>query len=51
MLHAGTFPIAQTGDSTDVKVVSPYGEMAWNRWGRISDEAMQPLMEEIVDRL
>ena len=50
-LHAGTFPIAQTGDSTDVKVVSPYGEMAWNRWGRISDEAMQPLMEEIVDRL
>jgi len=51
VFHAGTFPSSQTGDYTDVKVVSPYGEMAWNRLGRISDEEMQPLMEEIVDRL
>ena len=51
VLHAGTFPSSQTGDYTDVKVVSPSGEMAWNRLGRISDEDMQPLMEEIVDRL
>ena len=50
-LHAGTFPSSQTGDYTDVKVVSPYGEIAWNQVGRISDEEMQPLMEEIVDRL
>ena len=38
-LHAGMFPSSQTRDYTDVKVVSPYGEMAWNRLGRISDEA------------
>ena len=50
-LHAGTFPSSQTGDYTDVKVVSPYGEIAWNRLGRISDEEMKPLIEEIVDRL
>jgi hypothetical protein len=51
VLHAGTLPSSQTGDYTDVKVLSPYGEIAWNRVGRISDEAMQPLMEESVDRL
>ena len=51
VLHAGTLPSSQTGDYTDVKVVSPYGEIAWNRLGRISDKEMQPLMEEIVDRL
>src|SRR5213596_3794070 len=50
-LHAGIFPSSQTGDYTDVKVVSPYGEIAWNQLGRISDEEMKPLMEEIVDRL
>ena len=50
-LHAGTFPSSKTGDHTDVKVVSPYGEIAWNQLGRISDEEMKPLMEEIVDRL
>ena len=30
-LHAGVFPSSKTGDYTDVKVVSPYGEIAWNR--------------------
>ena len=39
-LHAGIFPSSQTGDYTDVKVVSPYGEIAWNRLGRISDEVL-----------
>src|SRR6266852_2869526 len=38
-LHAGIFPSSQTGDYTDVKVVSPYGEIAWNRLGRISHAA------------
>ena len=50
-LHAGTFPSSKTGDYSDVKVVSPDGEIAWNQVGRISDEEMKPLMEEIVDRL
>ena len=50
-LHAGIFPSSQTGDYTDVKVVSPYGEIAWNRLGRISDEDMKRLSEDIVNRL
>src|SRR5438034_4676115 len=50
-LHAGIFPSSQTGDYTDVKVVSPYGEIAWNRLGRISDEEMQRLSEDIVNHL
>ena len=50
-LHAGVFPSSKTGDYTDVKVVSPYGEIAWNRVSRISDEEMQRLSEDIVNRL
>ena len=50
-LHAGIFPSSQTGDYTDVKVVSPSGEIAWNRLGRISDEEMQRLSADIVNRL
>jgi hypothetical protein len=50
-LHAGVFPSSQTGDYRDVSVLSPYGEIAWNRLGRISDEEMKPLMQEIVNRL
>lgn len=50
-LHAGISPSSKTGDYTDVKVISPYGEIPWNRVGRISDEEMKPLMEDIVNRL
>ena len=44
-LHAGTFPDSKTGDYSDVKVVSPYGEIPWNQLGRISDEEMKKLMK------
>ena len=50
-LHAGTFPSSEIGDFSDVKVVSPYGEIPWNQVGRISDDEMKPLMEDIVNRL
>ena len=50
-LHAGVFPSSKTGDDTDVKVVSPYGEMAWHRVSRMSDEEMKQLSEDIVNRL
>jgi hypothetical protein len=33
-----------------VKVVSPYGEIPWNRVGRISDNEMKALMIEVVNR-
>jgi hypothetical protein len=50
-LHAGTFPSSQTGDYSDVKVVSPYGEIPWNRLGRIDDDEMKKLVKEIVNKI
>ena len=39
-LHVGTTPSSKTGDFSDVKVVSPYGEIEWGRLSRISDKEM-----------
>jgi hypothetical protein len=50
-LHAGTTPSSRSGDYTDVKVVTPYGEIPWRSLSRISDEEMKRLMKEIVDKL
>lgn len=50
-LHAGSFPGSVVGDYSDVKVVSPYGEIPWANLSRISDEEMKALMIEIVDRV
>lgn len=50
-LHTGTFPRSETGDYSDVKVVSPYGEIPWDRFSRLSDVEMKSLMMEIVDRV
>jgi hypothetical protein len=50
-LHAGCSPRTQTGDYSDVKVVTPYGEIPWARLSRISDEEMKRLMIEIVDNV
>ncbi len=50
-LHAGTFPDSEVGDFSDVKVVSPYGEIPWARLSRISNEEMKALMIEVVDRV
>jgi hypothetical protein len=49
-LHAGTFPSSKAGDYSDVKVVSPYGEIAWNDLGRLSDDEMKALMIDVVNR-
>lgn len=49
-LHAGILPSSQSGDYSDVKVVTPYGEIPWTRLGRISDEEMKPLMIDIVNK-
>jgi hypothetical protein len=48
-IHAGTFPSSKSGDCTDIKVVSPYGEIPWNRLGRISDEEMKRINKGAVD--
>jgi hypothetical protein len=48
-LHAGTTPSSKTGDYSDVKVVTPYGEIPWSKLSRISDAEMKRLMQEIVN--
>jgi hypothetical protein len=50
-IHAGTFPGSKTGDYSDVKVVTPYGEIPWSELSRISDDEMKRLMIEIVNRV
>jgi hypothetical protein len=50
-LHAGITPSSQAGDYSDVKVVSPYGEIPWHRLSRISDDEMKVLMKEVVNKL
>lgn len=50
-LHAGITPSSKIGDFTDVKVVSPYGEIPWARLSRISDAEMKTLMIEVVNRI
>lgn len=50
-LHAGTFPSSMTGDYSDVKVVSQYGEIPWNKLSRFNDEEMKQLMKEVVNKL
>jgi hypothetical protein len=50
-LHSGVTPSSKTGDYSDVKVVTPYGEIAWPNVSRISDEEMKRLMKEIVNQV
>lgn len=50
-LHAGTVPDSATGDYSDVKVVTPYGEIPWAQLSRISDAEMKTLMIEITNKV
>lgn len=49
--HAGRYPQSRAGDYSDVRVVTPDGEIPWNDLSRISDEEMKTLMIEVVDRV
>ncbi len=46
-LHAGITPSSKTGDYSDVVVLTPYGEIPWNKLSRISDREMRILMLDI----
>jgi len=50
-LHAGISPSSKTGDYSDVKVVTPFGEIPWNQLSRISDIEMRSLMLSIEKAL
>lgn len=50
-IHAGKSPVSITGDFSDVRVVTPLGEIAWTEVSRISQEEMKVMMKEAVDRV
>ncbi len=50
-LHSGLSPSSATGDFSDVKVVTPYGEIPWKEVSRISDPEMRVLMLSIEKQL
>jgi hypothetical protein len=50
-LHSGTTPSSKSGDYSDVRVVTPFGEIPWRNLSRISDAEMKRLMKEIVDKI
>jgi hypothetical protein len=49
--HAGQFPQSKTGDYSDVKVVTSFGEIPWNKLSRISDPEMMAFNKEVVNNL
>ncbi|MGE6695110.1 MULTISPECIES: hypothetical protein [Sphingomonadaceae] len=50
-IHAGTVPDSLIGDYSDVKVVTPYGEIPWTKVSRISDAEMKALMIDVVNKV
>lgn len=50
-LHSGIFPSTKTGDYSDVKVVTPYGEIPWNDLSRFNDKEIREVMLEIETKL
>jgi len=48
-LHAGASPGSKTVDFSDVKVVSPYGEIPWSELSRFNDAEMKALMIDVVN--
>lgn len=49
-LHAGTCPDSASGDYSDVRVSSPYGDIPWPRLSRFNDDEMKHLMIDVVNR-
>jgi hypothetical protein len=47
-LHAGQVPVSKTGDYSDVKVVTPDRQIAWNDVSRISNSEMKELMIDAI---
>lgn len=47
--HSGITPRSKTGNYSDVKVITPYGEIPWNDLSRISDDEMMVFNKEVVN--
>ena len=47
--HAGISPSSLTGYYSDVKVITPFGEIPWGKVSRLSDDEMKVLMIDVVN--
>ena len=50
-VHEGTPVVSKTGDYSDVKIVTPFGEIPWNEAARITDGEMMRFNKEVVNKL
>ena len=50
-IHAGITPSSESGNYSDVKVVTPHGEIPWTELSRISDDEMRGFMKEVVNKI
>lgn len=50
-LHKGIYPSSKAGDYSDVKVVTPFGEIEWTKVSRFTNKEMRPLMLEIEKQI
>ena len=49
-LHSGEIPNSKSGDYSDVRVITPDGEIPWNTLSRFDDHEMKAMMIEVVNR-
>lgn len=50
-LHWGDPVFSKTGDYSDVKVVTPYGEIPWVTVSRFNNQEMKVLIKDIVNKV
>ena len=48
-LHSGTGPISESGDYSDVKVITPEGEIPWSSLSRFDNREMKAMMIDVVN--
>lgn len=48
-LHSGEVPISEAGDYSDVKVVTPVGEIPWTKLSRFDNNEMKALMIDVAN--
>jgi len=50
-IHDGKEICTKTGDYSDVKVVTPFGEIPWNEVQRISENEMRVFNKEVINKI
>ena len=49
-LHSGEVPVSKAGDYSDVKVITPHGEIPWSDLSRFDNREMKAMMIDVVNR-